>query len=106
MTTVRQDELLGETSGAAIYDSDEDYYDDDDDDEERNEHSDDQAEDGETIDRPSRISLLLEELTKSVQTALDSLSRKTASLERELAKALTLEETMKRANLIVSNIYR
>ena len=54
----------------------------------------------------SHSSLLLNALTKSVQSALDNISKKTTSLQRELDKAQKLEETMHRANLIVSNLYR
>ncbi len=56
--------------------------------------------------RTSLLLLLHQALMTSVQSALQSISRKTASLERELSKARTLEDTMKRANLIVSNLYR
>lgn len=54
----------------------------------------------------SQSSILLHALKTAVQSALETLSRKTASLERELSKARSLEDTMKRANLIVSNLYR
>ncbi|KAL7535562.1 hypothetical protein ACHAWF_005202 [Thalassiosira exigua] len=81
-----------EISGAATFDGDCDERDDSD-------ASDDSVED-------SRPSPLLEALARSVRSALDGLSKKTASLERELAKAQSLEETMKRANLIVANLYR
>mmetsp|Transcript_5673 Transcript_5673/g.14200 ORF Transcript_5673/g.14200 Transcript_5673/m.14200 type:complete len:504 (-) Transcript_5673:29-1540(-) len=54
----------------------------------------------------SRSSLLAKALAEAVQSALRSVSKKTASLQRELTKAQSLEETMNRANLIVSNLYR
>lgn len=118
MSTIgKNDELVDEVSGAATYDSDSNNYDDDDD-EDYNDFEDDGVDDesincsdshvsnDELIDSPSRVSLLHEALRKSVQSALDSLSRKTTSLQRELDKARSLEETMKRANLIVANHYR
>ena len=54
----------------------------------------------------SQSTILLNALTKSVQSALNNISKKTTSLQRELDKAQKLEETMHRANLIVSNLYR
>ena len=54
----------------------------------------------------SQSTILLNALTKSVQSALDNIRKKTTSLQRELDKAQKLEETMHRANLIVSNLYR
>ncbi|KAL3787794.1 hypothetical protein ACHAW5_009788 [Stephanodiscus triporus] len=96
--------MIEEMSGTTIYDSDDNYYYESE--SESDKDSDSQANDGESIVSPSRSSLLLDALKRAVQSSLDSLSRKTASLERELAKALSLEETTKRANLIVSNLYR
>jgi predicted ribosome quality control (RQC) complex YloA/Tae2 family protein len=96
--------MLEETSGNTTYDSDDN--DGDDDHYLINSDNDGEANNGESMDSPSRSSLLLDALNKAVQSALDGMSRKTASLERELAKALSLEDTVKRANLIVSNLYR
>ena len=45
-------------------------------------------------------------LTEAVSKALKAISKKNASLQRELDKAQSLEATMSRANLIVSNLYR
>jgi predicted ribosome quality control (RQC) complex YloA/Tae2 family protein len=55
---------------------------------------------------PSRSNLLHKALLQAVKTSLNNLSKKTKSLQRELEKAQSLEETMSRANLIVSNLYR
>ncbi|KAL7484185.1 hypothetical protein ACHAW6_009859 [Cyclotella cf. meneghiniana] len=55
---------------------------------------------------PSRSYLLHKALLQAVQSSLNNLSKKTTSLQRELEKAKSLEETMARANLIVSNLYR
>ena len=102
MSTVGHSEsMLEEMPGTATYDSDDNYNDD-----ESDNDSESQANDGESIGSLSHSSLLLDALKKAVQSALDRLSKKTASLERELAKARSLEETVKRANLIVSNLYR
>jgi predicted ribosome quality control (RQC) complex YloA/Tae2 family protein len=113
MSTIgKNDELVDEVSGVATYDSDDNNYDDDDDDDDDFEEDNGVDErsittsSDEPIDNPSRLSLLHEALRTSVQTALDNLSRKTTSLQRELDKARSLEETMKRANLIVANLYR
>lgn len=116
MSTIdKNDAFVDEVSGAATYDSDDNNYDDDDDDNDFEDDdvdnesincSDSHVSDDELMDSPSRVSLLHEALRKSIQSALDSLSRKTASLQRELDKARSLEGTMKRANLIVANLYR
>ena len=55
---------------------------------------------------PSRSVLLHRALTKGVTKALTAIERKNASLQRELDKAQSLEGTMSRANLIISNLYR
>ena len=65
---------------------------------------DDEEDDDDTNNSQSTI--LLNALTKSVQSALNNITKKTTSLQRELDKAQKLEETMHRANLIVSNLYR
>ena len=54
----------------------------------------------------SRSSRLLNSLTKGVSKALKAINNKNASLQRELDKAESLEATMTRANLIISNLYR
>ena len=54
----------------------------------------------------SRSYILHKALFHAVQSALKNLNKKTTSLQRELEKAQSLEETMSRANLIVSNLYR
>jgi len=59
-----------------------------------------------TDDPPSRAYLLHKALFRSAQSALKTMKKKTVSLERELEKAQSLEETMSRANLIISNLYR
>ncbi|KAL7541137.1 hypothetical protein ACHAXR_011988 [Thalassiosira sp. AJA248-18] len=91
MSTVDHGEEVLEISGSTTYDS--------------NDDEDESEGDGAEIDI-SRSSLLLTALTKSIQSALNNLSKKTTSLERELVKVQSLEETMNRANLIVSNLYR
>ena len=55
---------------------------------------------------PSHSQLLYAALSKSISSAIKSMTKKKASLETELAKAQQLETTMARANLIVSNLYR
>eukprot|EP00985_Skeletonema_marinoi_P024294 scaffold16790_cov204-Skeletonema_marinoi.AAC.14 len=75
-------------------DDDDDFEDDDDDD------------NSESSIQPSQSQLLYNALSKSITSALTSLTKKKASLENELAKAQKLETTMNRANLIVSNLYR
>ena len=60
----------------------------------------------ETDNAPSYSYQLHEELYQAVQSALKSIYKKTSSLKKELEKAQSLEETMSRANLIVSNLYR
>ena len=54
----------------------------------------------------SRSSRLHNSLTKGVSKALKAINKKNASLQRELDKAESLEATMHRANLIISNLYR
>lgn len=71
---------------------------------EEDEEAVDEAEDIENT--PTRSYLLHKALLDSVQLALKNLNKKTTSLQRELEKAQSLEETMSRANLIVSNLYR
>jgi predicted ribosome quality control (RQC) complex YloA/Tae2 family protein len=93
------DDLLPTTSSTTY-----DCYDEDEEDHTEND-IDNGNEDIDSITH-SQSSILLHALTSAVQSALETLSRKTASLERELSKARTLEDTMKRANLIVSNLYR
>ena len=56
--------------------------------------------------KSSRPYVLHKALFHAVQNALQNLNKKTTSLQRELEKAQSLEETMARANLIVSNLYR
>lgn len=66
----------------------------------------DQEESPESENEPSRSYLLHKALFKAVEIALKNLNKKTTSLQRELEKAQSLEETMWRANLIVSNLYQ
>jgi predicted ribosome quality control (RQC) complex YloA/Tae2 family protein len=73
----------------------------------------DADEDGEEMEEPlvpeseqSRSHLLHKALFESVQSAMINLNKKTISLQRELEKAQSLEDTMWRANLIVSNLYQ
>jgi predicted ribosome quality control (RQC) complex YloA/Tae2 family protein len=73
----------------------------------------DADEDGEEMEEPlvpeseqSRSHLLHKALFESVQSAMKNLNKKTSSLRRELEKAQSLEDTMWRANLIVSNLYQ
>ena len=54
----------------------------------------------------SRSSRLHNSLKKGVSKALKAINKKNASLQRELDKAESLEATMSRANLIISNLYR
>ena len=76
------------------------------------EDDDDDFEDSDDIDfsensvQSSQSQLLYDALSKSITSALTSLTKKKTSLENELAKAQQLETTMNRANLIVSNLYR
>ena len=58
------------------------------------------------IEAPSHSHQLHKALYQAVQSALKSIDKKTSSLQKELEKAQSLEETMSRANLIVSNLYR
>lgn len=102
MSTVDNGSDVLEISDATTFES---YDDEDDDDDTYEAGEDDQEIDDDSTDI-SRSSLLLNALTKSTQSALDNLSKKTASLQRELEKAQKLEETSHRANLIVSNLYR
>ena len=90
---------------------DEDFvYDNDADDEDLSiddgEDDSDEDESTETETLPSRSFLLHKALLRSVQSSLNNLNKKTTSLQRELDKAKSLEDTMSRANLIVSNLYR
>ena len=62
--------------------------------------------DGSSSEGDSRSSKLHKALTKAVSTSLKAISKKNASLQRELDKAESLEGTMSRANLIISNLYR
>lgn len=101
MSTVDQSENhVSDISTTTTYDSNDDDDDDNDDDDESDEQADDYLKDS------SPSSLLLNALSTSVQSALNNLSKKTTSLQREMEKAQALEETMNRANLIVSNLYR
>ncbi|KAL7468669.1 hypothetical protein ACHAXS_008908 [Conticribra weissflogii] len=60
--------------------------------------------DAHTSDDPTYV--FYKALLMSVQSSLANISKKATSLQRELEKAQSLEETQKRANLIVSNLYR
>ena len=62
--------------------------------------------DGSSSEDDSRSSKLHKALTKAVSKSLKAINKKNASLQRELDKAESLEATMSRANLIISNLYR
>lgn len=96
----QSDDVL-EISATTTYHSNED-----DDDEEDDDDINSVSNNGDDDTNNSQSMLLLNALTKSVQSALNNISKKTTSLQRELNKAQKLEETMHRANLIVSNLYR
>ena len=49
---------------------------------------------------------LFEDLEKSIQTSIDSCSRKASSLESELEKAKDYEKMLHKANLITANLYQ
>lgn len=77
------------------------------DEDEGDDYSDNENSDSDDVESPgSRCQILLEALIKSTTSALTSLTKKRASLENELSKAQSLEATMFRANLIVSNLYK
>ena len=95
-----EDTILQTVTATATFESS--IEEDDDDDFE----DDDGVEDSESSIQPSQSQLLYNALSKSITSALTSLTKKKASLENELAKAQKLETTMNRANLIVSNLYR
>lgn len=84
---------------AAVTTFESNVYDDDDDDFEDEDIIDSSESSGQWLG-------LYEALSKSITSAITSLTKKKASLENELAKAQQLEATMNRANLIVSNLYR
>ena len=98
-STVDRDEEVLEIAGTTYESGDEE----EDSDSDEQEVDDDDATEEE---EDSPVSLLLGALSKSVQSALKNLSKKTTSLQRELDKAKSLEETINRANLIVSNLYQ
>lgn len=77
------------------------------DEDEGDDYSDNENSDSGDVDSPgSRCQILLEALIKSTTSALTGLTKKKTSLENELSKAQSLEATMNRANLIVSNLYK
>lgn len=77
------------------------------DEDEGDDYSDNENSDSDDVESPgSRCQILLEALIKSTTSALTGLTKKKASLENELSKAQSLEATMNRANLIVSNLYK
>mmetsp|Transcript_1838 Transcript_1838/g.3052 ORF Transcript_1838/g.3052 Transcript_1838/m.3052 type:complete len:470 (+) Transcript_1838:61-1470(+) len=91
-----EDTILQTISATSTFESSIDEDDDDD-------FEDD---DEESSVQPSQSQLLFDALSKSITSALTSLTKKKSSLENELAKAQQLESTMNRANLIVSNLYQ
>eukprot|EP00984_Skeletonema_dohrnii_P012473 scaffold5065_cov103-Skeletonema_dohrnii-CCMP3373.AAC.1 len=91
--TILQTVTATATFESSIEEDDDDDFEDDDD-------------NSESSVQPSQSQLLYDALSKSITSALTSLTKKKASLENELAKAQKLETTMNRANLIVSNLYR
>jgi len=93
--TILQTVAATATFESSIEEDDDDDFEDDDDDD-----------NSESSIQPSQSQLLYNALSKSITSALSSLTKKKASLENELAKAQKLETTMNRANLIVSNLYR
>ena len=93
--TILQTVTATATFESSIEEDDDDDFEDDDDDD-----------NSESSIQPSQSQLLYNALSKSITSALTSLTKKKASLENELAKAQKLETTMNRANLIVSNLYR
>jgi predicted ribosome quality control (RQC) complex YloA/Tae2 family protein len=58
------------------------------------------------IEEDRGSSLLYQQLSASVQKTLETLLSKQSALQRELEKAKSLEDTMYRANLIISNLWQ
>ncbi len=88
------------TTTRDLYDSGFDEDDDEEASEEENyEDDDEEEEEGETSELYNRI-------RNSVDKAIVSQTRKKDSLQKELDKAKSLEDTMNRANLIISNLYQ
>jgi len=54
----------------------------------------------------NEVQLLYQTIRTSVENTHKNLTKKKNSLEKEIEKAKSLEQTLKRANLIVSNLYR
>lgn len=61
---------------------------------------------GDDIDDDDDSSSLFQQLTASVQKTLENALSKQSALQRELEKAKSLEDTMYRANLIISNLWQ
>jgi len=66
--------------------------------------SDEEFSDGEDTDGDNDV--LFQQLSASVQKTLENALSKQSALQRELEKAKSLEETMYRANLIISNLWQ
>jgi predicted ribosome quality control (RQC) complex YloA/Tae2 family protein len=82
--------------------SDDDVHDDGNDGSEDNEIPTEEEEE-ETKDEHSE---LYDSIRSSVEKAIDTQTKKRKALQNELDKAKSLEDTMKRANLIISNLYQ
>jgi predicted ribosome quality control (RQC) complex YloA/Tae2 family protein len=86
------------------------YYDSDDEEDTEDvdvdELLDNEADDNDSEEPRSQTHVLYQALIHSVQSSLANLAKKTISLQREMTKAQQLEDTMHRANLIVSNLYK
>lgn len=93
------DENSGDWYEAGEDDDDDDIAEGDDTDEDEDELENEDAEDDDLND-------LYERIRSSVQKATDTQTKKQNALQKELDKAKSLEDTMKRANLIISNLYQ
>ena len=79
---------------------------DDDDDELDDNESQNQDTDEESAEEIDEVANLYERMRSSLEKSFQAQQRKRDALQKELDKAKSLEDTMKRANLIVSNLYQ
>ena len=80
--------------------------DDDDDDIAEGDDTDEDEDLGNEDAEGDELNDLYERIRSSVQKATDTQTKKQNALQKELDKAKSLEDTMKRANLIISNLYQ
>mmetsp|Transcript_14938 Transcript_14938/g.28122 ORF Transcript_14938/g.28122 Transcript_14938/m.28122 type:complete len:557 (-) Transcript_14938:172-1842(-) len=86
-----------------------DYNDDEEEEENGNDYEDNQQETelkDDTIPSSDPLTDKHNTLLYSIEKAMEKNTKKRDALQKELDKAKTLEDTMKRANLIVSNLYQ